>query len=79
MMNSDDVQAGTVTKEELLSTGWEEDDEEDPAIPESYHESLGKADGLLNMGNGFSRSWYHSNMWTGDDGRVREVCGRTLC
>ena len=77
MMNRDDVVDGTVTLETLLSTGWEEDDKQDEDIPAYYHLSLGRADGLLNTANEVSRAWDHSNIWTGDDGRERNVCGHS--
>ncbi|KAF1934629.1 hypothetical protein EJ02DRAFT_507419 [Clathrospora elynae] len=60
-MDRDDVVAGTVTLETLLSTGWEEDDEQDEEIPADYRKSLGRADGLLNTANEFPRGWDHSN------------------
>jgi hypothetical protein len=77
MMNSNDVMAGTVTLKTLESTGWEEDDEQDPEIPNYYRETLGKADGLLKTANEVSRGWDHSNMWKGDDGRERDVRGHS--
>lgn len=73
MMNSDDVIDGTVTLETLLSVGWDEDDEVDEEIPIDYRRSLGRADGLTNTANEFVRVWYHSNKWTGDDGKERRV------
>lgn len=51
MLNSDDVVAGIVTLEKLRLTGWEEDDEQDEAIPADHRKSLGRADGLLNTAN----------------------------
>jgi hypothetical protein len=77
MMNSADVKAGTVTLETLLSSGWVEDDDMDPYIPANYRESLGRADGLLNTANEVPRSWDHSNVWTNDDGRIRQVRGHS--
>ena len=77
MMNSDDVIAGTVTLETLLSTEWKEDDEQDEEIPKDYRFSLGRADGLLNMANMVSRGWDHMSKWTGDDGRERDVRGHS--
>ncbi|OAG17328.1 hypothetical protein CC77DRAFT_1042963 [Alternaria alternata] len=71
-MDSDDVVAGTVTLETLLSTGYEEDDEQDPVIPNDYRKSLGRADGLLNTANEVPRGWDHTKMWTGPDGRDRK-------
>lgn len=73
MMGRDDVEAGTVTLETLLSTGWEDDEEQDEGIPANFRKSLGRADGLLNTANEVSQSWEHSNIWTGDDGRERKV------
>ena len=77
MMGADEVVAGTVTLETLLSTGWEKDDNVDAGIPAGYHESLGRADGLLNTANEVIQDWYHSYMWTGDDGRQRDVRGHS--
>ena len=77
MMDSDDVVAGTVTLETLLSTGYEEDDEQDPVIPNDYRKSLGRADGLLNTANEVPRGWDHTKMWTGPDGRDRKVRGHS--
>ncbi|XPS71826.1 hypothetical protein M3J09_004003 [Ascochyta lentis] len=77
-MGSDDVVAGTVTLETLLSTGWEEDDELDEMVPASYHMALGRADGLLNTANEVPRGWDHSNIWTGDDGRERNPTTATM-
>jgi hypothetical protein len=47
MMNKDDAVAGNVTMKTLLSTGWEEDGEQDEEILADYRKSLGRADGLL--------------------------------
>jgi len=77
MMNSVDVKAGTVTLETLLSTGYEEDDDMDSYISASYRESIGRADGLLNTANEVPRGWYHSNVWTDDDGEIRQVRGHS--
>ncbi|KAH6875233.1 hypothetical protein BKA58DRAFT_117761 [Alternaria rosae] len=68
-MNSDDVKPGTVTLEELVSIGWDEDDDED--LPAGWRLPLGRADSLLNTANEVPRIWYHVEYWTGDDGRVR--------
>ena len=76
-MDSDNVVAGTVTLETLLSTGWEENDEVAENQVANYRESLGSADGLLNTANEVPRDWDHSNMWTGEDGRAREVRGHS--
>lgn len=73
MMNDDNVVAGTVTLETLLSTGWEEDHDPDEDLIADYHISLGRADGLLNTANEVPRLWYHSYLWTDDDGRQRDV------
>ncbi|KAF1922326.1 uncharacterized protein M421DRAFT_412960 [Didymella exigua CBS 183.55] len=78
MMNSNDVVARTVTLETLLSAGWEEDDEQDEAIPADYRKSLGRADGLLNTANEVSQGWDHVNIWTGDDGRERNPTTATM-
>ncbi|KAF1935625.1 hypothetical protein EJ02DRAFT_448531 [Clathrospora elynae] len=77
-MDRDDVVAGTVTLKTLLSTGWEEDDKQDEAIPKDYRLSLGRADGLLKMANEVPRGWDHSNIWTGDDGRERNPTTATM-
>lgn len=71
MMSSDNVVAGAVTLETLLSTGWEEDDELPKEMEEDYRHSLGKADSLLNTANEVVRSWDHSSVWTAADGRER--------
>ncbi|KNG45771.1 hypothetical protein TW65_07517 [Stemphylium lycopersici] len=72
MMNSDDVQAGTVTRETLVSTGWKEDTAIAEQLPAAWHESLGNADGMMNTENEYPRQWDHSLVWTDDQGRQRQ-------
>lgn len=73
MMNSDDVQAGTVTRETLVSTGWKEETAIAEQLPAAWHESLGNADGMMNTENEYPRQWDHSLVWTDDQGRQRQV------
>ena len=73
MMNSDDLQVGTLTLQTLLSTGWEEDDEVEEGIIKAWRKGLGTANGLMNTANEFPRSWDHVNIWTDDQGRIRLV------
>jgi len=74
-MNRDDVEPGTVTREKLVSIGW--DDEEDEVLAKKWRVPLARADGLLNTANEVPRVWYHENDWTGDDGRARTVRGHS--
>lgn len=73
MMNSDNVQAGTVTRETLKNTGWRELDQVPEQLSNDWHESLGAADGLTNTANEFPSQWDHEELWTDDQDRVRQV------
>ncbi|KAL0943117.1 uncharacterized protein CTRU02_201003 [Colletotrichum truncatum] len=73
MMNSQNVQPGTVTKDELEKTGWEEDDEISDEEAHEWRKSLETADGKMNVDNEFPRAWYHSNPWKDDQGRTRRA------
>ncbi|EMD58282.1 hypothetical protein COCSADRAFT_104241 [Bipolaris sorokiniana ND90Pr] len=71
-MNSDNVQAGTVTRETLKNTGWRELDQVPEQLSNDWHESLGAADGLTNTANEFPSQWDHEELWTDDQDRVRQ-------
>ncbi|USP82101.1 hypothetical protein yc1106_09375 [Curvularia clavata] len=70
-MHSEDAQAGTVTKETLKLTGWEEDAISSEDVSKDWHESLGTADGLMNTDNEVTRVWDHDNHWEDNEGRKR--------
>ncbi|EUC28781.1 hypothetical protein COCVIDRAFT_105317 [Bipolaris victoriae FI3] len=70
-MNSDNVQAGTVTLEKLEKTGWVEWEDFPEEVSNDWRKSIGKADGLMNTANEFAREWDHDEMWTDDQGRER--------
>lgn len=73
MMNSDNVQAGTVTLETLEKTGWVEWEEFPQEVSDDWHKSLGMADGLMNTENEFPSEWEHSQTWKDDQDRIRKV------
>lgn len=72
-MNSDNVQAGKVTRETLRNTGWQELEEFPEQLSDDWRDSLGTADGLMNKANEFPSQWDHEEPWTDDEGRVRDV------
>ncbi|EUC41394.1 hypothetical protein COCMIDRAFT_106287 [Bipolaris oryzae ATCC 44560] len=71
-MKSDNVQAGTVTREILENTGWRELEEVPEHLSDDWRESLGTGDGLMNTANEFPSQWDHEEVWKDDEGRVRE-------